>query len=233
MVSQCNSVPAISCQTWPHPWWYRASWHLGYTRGVSGMNVAQSSEEYLPSPGLEKTKEDKPSVVSFCITLTPATFLLPWTWILVHRWAINQSEAFARALIEEQKCPQGFKGVLGHCSAWGLQRYAAMKCLVSCQVLAWPTHFWWVPEHHYSETGWAGGNRGFHRTGTTQLPAFLPGPQDELMSEKGLFVEAALGAVSASNPEHLTYLFGSSSSLQDLSHSQVVQLLAFPFAVGT
>lgn len=70
------------------------------------------------------------------------------------------------------------------------------------------------------------------RTGTTQLPTFLPGPQDQVMYEKDLFVEAALSAVRASNPEHLTYL-QSSSFLQDLSHSQVVQLLAFSFAVGT
>ncbi|OPJ80956.1 hypothetical protein AV530_004335 [Patagioenas fasciata monilis] len=71
------------------------------------------------------------------------------------------------------------------------------------------------------------------RTGTTQLPTLLPGPQDQVTYEKDLFIEAALGAVRASNPEHLTYLFESSSSLQDLSHSQVVQLLAFSFAMGT
>lgn len=93
-------------------------------------------EDYLPSPGQENIREEKPSVVSFSITFTPATFLLLWPCILVHRWAIAQREAFARAVFEEQKCSQGFKDVLGHCSAWSLRRHAAVKCVFSWQALA-------------------------------------------------------------------------------------------------
>ena len=77
------------------------------------------------------------------------------------------------------------------------------------------------------------GMEGSPRTGTTQPPAFSLGPQHQGMSEKGLTVEVAPSAGRASNLEHLTHLFGSSSSLQDLSHSQVVQLLVFSLAMGT
>lgn len=75
------------------------------------------SEEDLPLPGQGKIREEKPSVVSFSITLPPAPFLLVWTGTSVHGWAIIQSQAFARAVRGEQKCSQGFKDILGHCSA--------------------------------------------------------------------------------------------------------------------
>lgn len=74
---------------------------------------------------------------------------------------------------------------------------------------------------------------GSPRMGTTQLPAFPLGPQHQVMPEKGLAVEVTPSAGRASNPEHLTCLFGLSSSLQNLSRSQVVQLLAFSLAMGT
>lgn len=74
---------------------------------------------------------------------------------------------------------------------------------------------------------------GSPRTGTTQLPAFPLGPRHHTTSEKGVTVEVAPSAGRVSIPEHLTHLFGSSSSLQDLSRSQVVHRLAFSFAMGT
>lgn len=74
---------------------------------------------------------------------------------------------------------------------------------------------------------------GSPRTGTTQLPAFPLGQPLQEMSEKGLAVEVAPSAGMASNLDHLTHLSGSSSSLQGLSRSQVVQLPAFSLAMGT
>lgn len=63
----------------------------------------------------------------------------------------------------------------------------------------------------------------FTRMGTALRPA-LP-PDDR---EKGLAVEVALSEGRALDKEHLTHLFGLSSSLQGLICLQVMQLLAPP-----
>ena len=120
-------TPSMAVQSTPMPG--LCTWGERAESGSKKRHLA--SEEYLPSPGQEKIREEKASAVSFSITLTPATFLLWWTCILVHRWAIIQSKAFACAVLEEQKCSQGFKDVLGHGSAWGLRRHAAVKCVFS------------------------------------------------------------------------------------------------------
>lgn len=151
MGSQCNSPSTISCQMWPHPWRYRAPWGLGCARGVSGLNAARRNFVWLAKSvcqllvgagrvsGQEKIRQERPSAVLFIIALSLATFLPPWARILVHTWVITQSKAFVRAVLEEQECSQGFLGakdVLGHCSAWGLRRHAAVRRVFTWQALA-------------------------------------------------------------------------------------------------
>lgn len=63
--------------------------------------------------------------------------------------------------------------------------------------------------------------KGFKRMGTAQLPAFPTGDCD-----KSLAIGVAVDADRTLDQEHLSHLFGLSSSLQDLICLQVVQLLA-------
>lgn len=87
----------------------------------------------------------------------------------------------------------------------------------------WPPHFWWVSEHHSSGTVWTGGNVGFHKDGNSP-PPWVP--------TRGLWERFGCRGCSECrqglDQEHLTHLFGLSSSLQDLICLQVVQLLAPP-----
>lgn len=40
----------------------------------------------------------------------------------------------------------------------------------------WPARFWRLPEHRYSEAGWAGGNGGFPKDGDNPAPRIPSGP---------------------------------------------------------